>query len=68
MLKHYSNEQSILDLGIKWGLDKGISMIIGIDILVDMMRTAVNVCGGCVVACIVDKFCIDHNPSESDLT
>ena len=47
---------------------EGISMIIGIDILVDMIRTAVNVCGGCIVACIVDKFCIDHNPSESDLT
>lgn len=42
---------------------EGISMIIGIDILVDMMRTAINVCGGCVVACIVDRFCIENKSS-----
>ncbi len=39
---------------------EGIAMIIGIDRLLDMMRTAVNICGDCVIACIVNKFCIDN--------
>lgn len=34
---------------------EGIAMILGIDRLLDMVRTAVNVTGDCVVACIVDK-------------
>jgi Na+/H+-dicarboxylate symporter len=41
---------------------EGISMIIGIDRLLDMLRTAINICGDCVVACIVNKFCIDNKP------
>jgi Na+/H+-dicarboxylate symporter len=39
---------------------EGVAMIIGIDRLLDMMRTAVNICGDCVIACIVNKFCIDN--------
>ncbi|HEX7080082.1 MAG TPA: dicarboxylate/amino acid:cation symporter [Gammaproteobacteria bacterium] len=34
---------------------EGIALIIGVDRLLDMMRTAVNVTGDCVVTCIVAK-------------
>lgn len=39
---------------------EGIALIIGVDRLLDMTRTAVNVTGDCMVACIVGK-------SESEL-
>jgi Na+/H+-dicarboxylate symporter len=34
---------------------EGIALIIGVDRLLDMTRTAVNVTGDCMVACIVGK-------------
>lgn len=34
---------------------EGIALIIGVDRLLDMMRTAVNVTGDCMVSCIVAK-------------
>jgi len=34
---------------------EGIAMIIGVDRLLDMIRTAVNITGDCVVTCIVAK-------------
>ena len=34
---------------------EGIALIIGVDRLLDMVRTAVNVTGDCTVACIVSK-------------
>jgi Na+/H+-dicarboxylate symporter len=34
---------------------EGIALIIGVDRLLDMTRTAVNVTGDCVVSCIVAK-------------
>ena len=34
---------------------EGIALIIGVDRLLDMMRTAVNITGDCTVACIVAK-------------
>jgi Na+/H+-dicarboxylate symporter len=34
---------------------EGIALIIGVDRLLDMTRTAVNVTGDCMVACIVAK-------------
>ena len=34
---------------------EGIALIIGIDRLLDMTRTAINVCGDCMVATIVGK-------------
>jgi len=34
---------------------EGIGLIIGIDRLLDMVRTAVNVTGDCVVSCVVAK-------------
>ena len=34
---------------------EGIALIIGVDRLLDMLRTAVNVTGDCTVACIVAK-------------
>lgn len=34
---------------------EGIAIILGIDRLLDMARTAVNITGDCVVACIVDR-------------
>lgn len=35
---------------------EGIAMIIAVDRILDMIRTAVNISGDCVVACIVDKY------------
>ena len=34
---------------------EGIALIIGVDRLLDMTRTAVNVTGDCMVSCIVAK-------------
>jgi Na+/H+-dicarboxylate symporter len=34
---------------------EGIALIIGVDRLLDMMRTTVNVTGDCAVSCIVAK-------------
>ena len=34
---------------------EGIALIIGIDRLLDMTRTAVNITGDCTVACIIAK-------------
>ena len=34
---------------------EGIALIIGVDRLLDMTRTAVNVCGDAMVSCIVGK-------------
>jgi Na+/H+-dicarboxylate symporter len=34
---------------------EGIALIIGVDRLLDMTRTAVNVAGDCTVSCIVAK-------------
>ena len=34
---------------------EGIALIIGIDRLLDMMRTAVNITGDCMVTCVVAK-------------
>ena len=34
---------------------EGIAIIIGIDRLLDMMRTAVNVSGDAAIACVVSK-------------
>jgi DAACS family dicarboxylate/amino acid:cation (Na+ or H+) symporter len=34
---------------------EGIALIIGVDRLLDMMRTTVNVAGDCVVSCIVAR-------------
>ena len=34
----------------------GIAMILGVDRLLDMMRTAVNICGDAMVACVIDRF------------
>jgi Na+/H+-dicarboxylate symporter len=34
---------------------EGIAIILGIDRLLDMARTAVNITGDCVVACIIDQ-------------
>ncbi|MFQ3219316.1 MAG: Na+/H+-dicarboxylate symporter, partial [Paraglaciecola sp.] len=34
---------------------EGIALIIGVDRLLDMTRTAVNITGDCMVACIVAK-------------
>jgi Na+/H+-dicarboxylate symporter len=42
---------------------EGIALIIGVDRLLDMMRTAVNVTGDCMVSCIVAK-----SEGELDLT
>ena len=35
---------------------EGIGLIIGVDRLLDMVRTAVNVCGDCAVSCVVAKY------------
>ena len=35
---------------------EGIAMIIGVDRLLDMTRTAINVAGDCAVACVVDRW------------
>ncbi len=48
---------------------EGIALIIGVDRLLDMTRTAVNVTGDCVVSCIVAKsegeldYDIYHDPN-----
>jgi len=34
---------------------EGIALIIGVDRLLDMTRTAVNITGDCTVSCIVAK-------------
>jgi DAACS family dicarboxylate/amino acid:cation (Na+ or H+) symporter len=34
---------------------EGIALIIGVDRLLDMMRTTVNVAGDCAVSCVVAK-------------
>ena len=34
---------------------EGIALIIGVDRLLDMTRTAVNVCGDAMVSCLVAK-------------
>ncbi len=33
---------------------EGIALIMGVDRALDMMRTAVNICGDAMVACVVD--------------
>jgi len=43
---------------------EGIAMIFGIDRLLDMFRTAVNVAGDCVVACCVARF---ENEMDKDI-
>jgi len=45
---------------------EGIAMIIGVDRLLDMTRTAVNVAGDCAVACVVDRFARLSPQLESD--
>ena len=35
---------------------EGIGLIIGVDRLLDMLRTAVNVCGDATVSCVVDRW------------
>ena len=35
---------------------EGVALILGVDRLLDMMRTAVNITGDCVVTCIVAKY------------
>jgi Na+/H+-dicarboxylate symporter len=35
---------------------EGIAIIMGVDRLLDMIRTAVNITGDCVVTCIVAKY------------
>jgi Na+/H+-dicarboxylate symporter len=34
---------------------EGIAMIIGVDRLLDMVRTSVNICGDSMVSCLVGK-------------
>lgn len=51
---------------------EGIALIIGVDRLLDMTRTAVNVTGDCVVSCIVAKsegefdYDIYHDPNAEE--
>ena len=48
---------------------EGIALIIGIDRLLDMTRTAVNVCGDAMVSCVVaiseDEFDLETFQSEN---
>ena len=48
---------------------EGIALIIGVDRLLDMTRTAVNVCGDAMVSCVVaiseDEFDLETFQSEN---